>query len=413
MTGVRRSTGALPALAVAAAWSPYLPLGWQYAAFLSVGLAALVALGRAGRLGTVARHPVFLSALALWIWLAATAAWTRAPAHAVVAHLWTYSLLLWVTPIALAIAPADGRRALRHFVAASVMVAAAVLIDASGWLPATLTWRPFVGVTGNQRIAFSLLLALGGTLAVLSALEAITIRSRVLAAAAALLCLAGLTLQDRRTGMLAAPLLLAVLALARQRSSMRRLALLALIAAAAGLTWLASDHVRQRFDEGMAELHAYRSDGEVSTSWGMRARMLEVTGRLVLERPLAGHGIGSWVTEWRQRVAGSVALEANTTPHSEYLLLAMQGGAVALLLALLLWLCALRGIIRRGPPAQPPLLVLAALTWAACFNVVLRDAKFALPLLGLSALAWAASRPTPSDGHRSGVTRRKSAGPPG
>jgi hypothetical protein len=114
--------------------------------------------------------------------------------------------------------------------------------------------------------------------------------------------------------------------------------------------------------------------------------------------------VGSWVTEWRQRVAGSAALEAHTTPHNEYLLLAMQGGAVALALALVLWLLAWRGILRGGRPAVAALLVLVALSGAACFNVVLRDAKFALPLLGLAALAWAASR---SPGRQPGLAGRE------
>jgi O-antigen ligase len=384
---------ALPGLSVALAWATYLPLGWQYASFLGCAVASCHALAHRGRLGHMARHPLFLAALALWGWLAVTSIWTRAPADAVVSHLWMYALPLWVVPIALALPGDAGRMALRHFVAGSVTVAVVVLADTSGLLPAPPAWRPFVDVSGNQRIVHSLLLALGASLAIWLALQADSARRRTVLLVASMVCLIGLVLQDRRTGMLAAPTLLAVLALTHQRSRLRRLAVLGLIAAGVATVWMGSEHVRQRFHEGVSELLAYRSDGEVDTSWGMRARMLEVTTRLVLEHPLAGHGVGSWVTEWRQRVAGSAALEAHTTPHNEYLLLAMQGGTVALALVLALWLLASRGILRRGRPATAALLVLVALSGAACFNVVLRDAKFALPLLGLAALAWAASRP--------------------
>ena len=383
----------LAGLAIAAAWACYLPLGLQYSAFIGCGVLATWTLARARRLTETARRPVFLASLGLWAWLALSSAWTQAPPDAVTSHLWTYSLMLWVAPIAIAVPPDAAHRALRHFVGASCIVATAVVVDAAGWLPTLQGWRPFVDVSGNQRITFSVLLALALALAALQALDASSARSRALAVGAAGLCLAALLLQDRRTGMLAAPVLLATLALARQRTPARRLGLLLLIVAAAVAVWAGSDNVRQRFDEGVAELRTYRSDGEVTTSWGMRARMLEVTGRLVMERPLAGHGIGSWVTEWRQRVAGSAALEAHTTPHNEYLLLAMQGGAVALLLGLVLWLTVALGIIHRGRAAHAALLVLVALTWAALFNVALRDAKFALPLLTLAALAWATSRP--------------------
>lgn len=384
---------ALAGLAIVAAWACYLPLGLQYSAFVGCGLMASWVLVCGHRLRELVRRPVVRASLALWAWLALSAIWTQAPADAVASHLWTYSLMLWVAPIAATLSADDARRALRHFIAASCAVAAAVVLDAAGWLPTLQGWRPFVDVSGNQRIAFSVLLAVAVALATLLALEARTVRGRSLAIGAAWLCLAALLLQDRRTGMLAAPVLLAVLAMARQRTPMRRLMLLVLVVMAAGAAWAVSDNVRQRFDEGVAELRAYRSEGEITTSWGMRARMLEVTGRLVMERPLVGHGVGSWVTEWRRRVAGSEALEAHTTPHNEYLLLAMQGGAAALALGLVLWLAAAAGIARRGPAAHAALLVLAALTWAALFNVALRDAKFALPLLTLAALTWATSRP--------------------
>jgi O-antigen ligase len=404
MTHRARSELALPGLAAALAWSTYLPLGWQYAGFLGCALASCHVLAHQGQLGRVAGHPLFLAGLALWGWLAVSAVWTRAPMDAIVSHLWMYALPLWVVPIALALPGEQGRAALRHFVAASVTVAMVMLTDAVGLLPEPPAWRPFVDISGNQRIVHSLLLALGASLAVWLALHTEPARQKMLLLGAAVVCLIGLTLQDRRTGMLAAPALLAVLALTHQRSNFRRLAVLSLIGCAVAAVWLSSEHVRQRFDEGVSELLAYRSDAEVDTSWGMRARMLEVTARLVLEHPLAGHGVGSWVTEWRQRVAGSAALEAHTTPHNEYLLLAMQGGAVALALALVLWLLAWRGILRGGRPAVAALLVLVALSGAACFNVVLRDAKFALPLLGLAALAWAASR---SPGRQPGLAGRE------
>ena len=380
--------GLLPWLLSAAAWTPYLPLGCQYFAYLLCGLLALRSLHRAGRLRAVAADPVFKAAALLWGWLALSSAWSSAPVSALASHLWTYSLMLWVTPIALACNAAAGRRALGHFVAASCLLALLVTLNAAGALPSGWTWRPFVDVSGNQRIAFSLQLALGAALALHLGLRQQDRRAWWVAAAA--LCLVGLALQDRRTGMLAAPVLLAALSLAHLRRGWQRALLLLLIVAAAVAAWHWVPTVQQRFAEGLGELQAYHSDGDVSTSWGMRARMFEVTMRMAAEHPIAGHGVGSWVSQWRPRVAGSAALEINTTPHNEYLLLLVQGGLVAWAAALLLVLRAARGVVHRGKAGVPALLLLTALCWAGLFNVVLRDAKFALPLLLLSALAWGA-----------------------
>ncbi len=397
MTPARGAARTLPLAALALAWTAYLPIGVQYLALGLCLLLSLAALAQQQRLGELVRHPLFLAALALWGWLLLSSAWSPAPAHSIVSHLWMVALPLLAQPLAFALGPAAAQRALRHFVAASVVVSGFVLLNAAGLLPSARALRPFVDVLGNQRIAFSLLLALAGALAVHLAIEAGRGRTRTLLGAAALLCLAALVEQDRRSGMLTAPLLLAVLALAQPRVRGRRVRVLALLALAVLVVGLGlgSANVRQRFAEGSAELQAYRASGPVDTSWGMRARMVQVTAGLVLEHPLIGHGVGSWATLWRERAHGEPILTGQTTPHNEYLLLAQQGGAVALLLAFALWQQALRGIRRRGAPALPALLVLATITWAGAFNVVLRDAKFALALLGLAMLSWAAARAGP------------------
>lgn len=373
-------------LPVGAAWALYLPLGVQYLFFLGSGLTALALLWRARRLAELAVHPLLRLALLFWAWMLLSATWSSAAPREIGAHLWHYSLPLWMWPLALLIEPRHARLALRHFIVVSVLVALL--------LPTLLAER----VTGNQRIEYSLLLALATSFALIEALApTLAVRWRALWLAAACVCIAGLALQDRRTGILALPLLLAVWVWARQKNWGRRLGLLALLVLATLLAWQTSTAVRTRFAEGVAELRSYQSQGTVETSWGMRLRMLEVSGEMVQERPWFGHGAGAWLGQWQQRVRGGAELlTAHTTPHNEYLLITVQGGGVALALFLVAlaghgvaaWRSAVNGI-GRSPHA---LLVWTAFAFAALFNVALRDAKLALPLLMLGALAWAASR---------------------
>ncbi len=377
---------------IAGAWALYLPVGAQYLAYAGAVLAAAVSLARSGAWPGVWRHPVFRLVLALWGWLLLSAAWTSASTALVVSHVWSYSLMIWLTPLALSLDAASGRRALWHFIAASCVVAMVIVIH---WaLPAAQHWRwlPFVDVMGNQRIAFSLLLALSSALALWAALQPGASRTRGLLALAAALCLAGLVLQDRRTGMLTAPLLWLVLGLTRLRSWPPRLLLVGSVGLLAAAGGYGLPTVNERFAEGLHELQTYRANAEVSTSWGMRARMLQETLGIVQTAPWVGHGVGSWVSMWRPRVAGQAALVEHTTPHNEYLLLLVQGGAVAGALGLALLLCIGRRLHRQGRAAVPSLLTLVAFAWAALFNVVLRDPKFALPLLLLAAITWSASR---------------------
>ena len=108
--------------------------------------------------------------------------------------------------------------------------------------------------------------------------------------------------------------------------------------------------------------------------------------RMALERPLAGHGLGSWAGEWRQRVTGSALLQGHTTPHNEYLLLAFQGGLVAWALLAALFGRAVLGAVGHHGHGVPALLVLAAFAWCGLTNVALRDVKFALPLLSMAGM---------------------------
>ncbi len=391
---------ALGWLALLAPWALYLPLGTKYAVYLGLGFASVAALQREGRLAPTLRQPVFLALLAFWCWLLVSVAWTPAASGDIVAHLWTYSLLLWTVPIAAACRPGDAQRALRHFVVASTLAALVWLVDRTGLHADVGAWLPFVEATGNRRIALSLLLALGAALGTLLALDARSPRERWLWAACALLCTAGVALQDRRSGMVTLPAMLFVLAWVRQPTWPRRVAVAGAVLAAVALGWAQLATVQQRFAEGIAELRAYDREGDVATSWGMRLRMYELTADMVRERPLAGHGAGSWVSLWRERVTSGGKLGRHTAPHNEYLLVATQGGAVAIVLLLAAVTAALLAAARAGPAGHALLLVLATLIVAAMFNVVLRDAKFALPLLTLAVLAGAAGR-SPAPGRPS------------
>ena len=380
----------LGGLLTLAVWTCFLPLGAKYVAVLASAIAAAAWLRQ--RQAQPAAVPTLHASLALLLWLGLSSAWSSAAWRSIVTHLWLYALPLLVPLLGSACPPAWARRAIDHFAALSAAVGLLLVLAHLG----VLSELPLLGDTtidaeGNQRIATSILLALGAGLAAHRGLGAqrLTRLAWLLAAAASL---AGLAWQDRRTGMLLLPLLLLAWGLARQPDGWRRLAMAAAVVLAATLAWQAADGVRSRFAEGLQEVQQYASDDHVATSWGQRLRMWQLTGAMVVERPLAGHGVASWLGLWRQRVTPGTALAANTTPHNEYLLLAQQGGVVALALWLWLLLAGLRHALRAGAAGVPALMVWTALAWTGLFNAVLRDAKFSLPLLLLATLAVASAR---------------------
>lgn len=381
----------LALLAGASAWAAYLSVGAKYLAYLGCGLAAAIALTRQKRWLELARDPSFRAAALFWALTLLSVAWSTGTPSLIGAQLWLYAMLLLAPMIALACPPDLARVALAQFGVAAAVVGAATVLDAKGWLPlsATVLWHSTVEAQGNQRIVNSLVIALGTAFCVLHLMQASSHRQRLAWALAALLALAGLSLQDRRTGMVALPVLLAALGIARLRSAWRGLALVALIAALSAAAWQFSPSVRNRIDEGLNELRTYQSTDASATSWGMRLRLAEHTLDMVRESPILGHGVGSWIIEWRKRVQPGLQISIHTTPHDEYLLVASQLGLVGI--ALLLWLFGrnLWRAWRAGTDGQAALVVWTAIAWTGLFNVVIRDSKFALPMLLMAGFAGA------------------------
>lgn len=390
----------LSRVAIAMSWAIYLPLGAKYATWLlALGLSA-VALTHAGDRAGFWRQPVALPGMLLVGWLGLSGLWSPAPLALQAAHLGHYALLLAMPLVAAALPPQAAAAALRHFCAASGVVGLLLAMEAFKLLPPSLLWHSSVDAEGNQRIANSLMLALGVALCLWQAMQVRLSRSRLAWLGLALIIALGLAMQDRRTGLLTLPLILLAWALAAPIAPWRRATLGLLVCMAATGVWQVSDNVRARMEEGLRELRQYQSTDAVANSWGQRVRMLQVTGQMVAETPLIGHGLASWRLLWQQRVQAGTQLHDETTPHNEYLLLAHQAGLPAVLM--LLWLvgAAFRRAWQAGHSGMPSLMVWTSFAAAAMGNVVLRDAKFSLPLLMVATCCAAVQRPTGPGGRR-------------
>lgn len=389
-----------PGLAAAAlGWTIYLPVGAKYAVWLSAMVLCGILLRARRDREAYWRQPGAAAVVLLVAWLALSGLWSPAPVPEVASHIGLYTLLLALPVVGAALPAAVAAAAMRHFCAASGLVALLFALKHTGVLPPSLLWHSTVDVDGNQRIANSMMLALGATFSLWQATRATGTRSRLAWIALAGMTALGLSLQDRRTGLLVLPFALLAWALAAQAGWGRRLALVLAVAVGTGLVWQASDNVRARFAEGLAELRQYEPVDTVANSWGQRVRMAELTAAMVRERPLLGHGVGSWQSIWQQRTTPGTMLSGHNTPHNEYLLLAQQAGVPAV--GLLLWLvaAAVRSALRAGAAGMPSLMLWTVFSCAALFNVVLRDAKFALPLLLLAACCAANQRDTREGRH--------------
>ena len=125
-----------------------------------------------------------------------------------------------------------------------------------------------------------------------------------------------------------------------------------------------------------SQQYAQKTDVQTSAGWRLNAwhRSLEA----IQEKPLLGHGIGSWaltVKRFEGEKGTSVFGESNSSnPHQEYLLWSVELGVVGLLLFLLLLFSIAKDALLYTTPIQRSIFSVAAVLAVAClFNSVLYD----------------------------------------
>ncbi|MBX9901968.1 MAG: O-antigen ligase family protein [Burkholderiaceae bacterium] len=126
---------------------------------------------------------------------------------------------------------------------------------------------------------------------------------------------------------------------------------------------------------------------------GMRLEIYKNTSELILQNPIAGHGIGNWLPLYQAKARGQVS-ETMTTPHNDYLLYATELGLLGLAALLWLWftqLKAARSMVgsKHYARAMPLLMLTITMMIGGMFNAILRDAVFGLAFMILLAIPMA------------------------
>lgn len=134
-----------------------------------------------------------------------------------------------------------------------------------------------------------------------------------------------------RTGMLIY-IALIVLTLFQRLSWKKLLPATILLSVVIGVTYFTSSNFSTRVDEAVDEMRNYQAQTESSrTSLGMRFDWWQNSIDLIKQKPIFGHGTGSFQAVQEILIKDS-ATKATDNPHNEYLFLAVQTGLLGLLL---------------------------------------------------------------------------------
>ena len=397
----------------ALAWglAVYLPVGLNYTAF--VWLALALVLDRPGlseRLGRLRASPGWWAACVLLAWTGLSLLWGShyAETGSNALHVLRLCLTLVLT---LLLSPAEALCALAGFALATVISLLLVLLDQVFGLPPSVLWSGIVHYGGNKSLANAALLALAALLSLLLLPQ--LRRSAQLAAlglAGSALLVTAWVLPSRTAWLIVLLGLLLGLLHRWQGQGGRQL----LAGAAALLLGLALmfgvTPVRDRLLTGWDEVSrtVQGQSVDLTSSWGIRMRMVEVTLDMIRDKPLTGWGVGAWNDLWDASVADrEPELVGVNMPHNDFLWMGAQTGVPGALALLWLLLAGLSRAWRRcDASGRIGVVATAAIVVACMSNSALRDASIGMSLWFVVALCQRLAREPLAGWLPPGLSRR-------
>ena len=171
-----------------------------------------------------------------------------------------------------------------------------------------------------------------------------------------------------RTALVTMPITLAVFALLhlKWRSI---IVILCAMTVFAGLAWATSPHLRRTAETFLTDYRLYKDENKV-TSIGSRLEFWQKSLRFLAEAPVFGHGTGSTRGLFEQAAVGKVgaAAEVIGNPHNQTLYVAIQWGAIGVVVLYAMWLVHLLLFRGDGLASWIGLLVVVQNIFTSLFN---------------------------------------------
>ncbi len=377
---------------------------WGFAAFLPVGvmylnmLLMLAALGFAPailqRMGAVLRRPVVLPIALMFVWtlIAALAGDWVGDTPTRLFHVARVVLLLLM---GLVLTASEARAALAGFLVAALAASAVVAAHHVWGLPPWEIWASLLRSRNNFSSGNMITMATAaGVFAHIGVSGHLSPRGTWLAWLAALVLALTVALHAvSRNAQLLLVLLLLAAVLYRFRSMRSALGGVAVVLALVAALWQLSPTTRTRFAELADNLQSATNGQNYATSGGVRWRMYQEAFQGMVEHPVLGTGVGSWLPHWR-----SVWMDLDkqdspeirylfaeiNNPHNDFLLAGMESGVAGLLiLAWLLLACIRQGWRTRSPSGGVTVVLGVSLFVTTLVNAPFRDAALGMTLLWL------------------------------
>ena len=277
------------------------------------------------------------------------------------------------------------------FYLSAVLASAVFYLSKSGMLPEWYVFKNFFTYAGNRSIAIGIFLAIAAGWLLNDAGKETRLRQKsILIAGYIFISSAIFIFAVTRTGLLLL-FVLSAMAIARHlKHNKINIAVAAIVVIFFAVMMNTHSTSNQRLSQ---TLSAVTAPGPKKADNGdmVRLQFFEKTGQMILEKPLLGHGVGSWRQQYPIRAEGLLT-STMSTPHNDYLLFAAELGLCGLLILFVIFFnlarTAVSSIVGDG---MPLLMMTVALAIGSMFNAILRDWRFGVPFMLLLAIAYRGS----------------------
>jgi O-antigen ligase len=367
----------------------FFPVGAMYAGIVIFFLVFLLSGDFQEKWRTAKASPLFAPALSLSAVSLFAALTLERPAHAFWSGFAHYQIYLFLLLFISVGAGEWQRRAAAAFFAGAMLAATFFYLNFLNLLPELSVFRSYLEYSGNKSILLGILLAIAAPWMLHDAIahpERGPVWLRIFAViyvAAALLLLA-----KTRTGALIFLLLCLLIGAKHMTLSWRAAGLFLAAILVLGVTFKFASGLSTRMENTVNDVTAFSQNKKISGQ-GIRLDIYRTTAQIIRERPVTGHGIGTWMSQFQRKVQGD-PVEIQTTPHNDYLLYASEIGLLGVAALLWIWLAQLALAWRIGGDQGMWLGMLGvAIMVGGVFNAILRDALFGLSFMILLAIPLA------------------------
>ena len=374
--------------------SLFFPIGIMYTGIVLFILISLLSGQVTAKFKALKSSPFFIPAVGLLAWILFELLFLSNSIEGRWSALIHYLIFLFGF---LFISAGDGawkKTARDVYIAGAIYGATVYYLSHLNFLPDWIIFRNYAIYAGNKSIALGIFHAIASAWLLDTALYQVD--KKVLAVrliAYFYISSAVLLFAMTRTGILLWFLLSLIAVLRHVKFSVRGILSLILGLATLFAAWQLSPVARERAEVTIQSVRDFYH-GQMGSGQGNRLQFIKITGEMILEKPIIGHGIGSWLEQYPERAlrAGADETHGMSTPHNDYLLYGAELGIVGVIALLSIYLAiAIQGI--RQIPQHGLGLFLISVTFfvGSMFNALLRDWKFGMPMMILLAIAYRGS----------------------